>query len=104
MDGRTHGRTPVRVPSFKLTFSSGELIILGNREVNYPNILPQEQQPKHFAMHVSKRTLKSTTTPQGTKIIHEKWIQAFSVHLINIFEMSNRLWYRGAKFENVIIG
>ena len=48
---------------------------MGNREINYPDIFPQEQ-PLNIclchAIHVSKLTLTSTITPQGTTLIHEK--------------------------------
>ena len=49
-------------------------MIMGNREVNYPDILPQEQPPKHcphHAMHVSKLMLTSTATSQGMTTIRE---------------------------------
>ena len=82
---------------------------MGNREVNYPDILPQEQ-PLNMclchAIYVSNLTLTSTTTPQGMTLINEV-IRASSAHLTNMFEIVNHpvinILMR-ANFENVIIG
>ena len=63
---------------------------MGNREVNYTDILHKNSHP-HIclchAIHMSNLTLTSTTTPQGTILIQVT--QASSAHLTNIFEMVN---------------
>ena len=67
-------------------------IIMGNREVNYPDILPQEQPPKHLSLscnaHVTIDVNVYNTTTRND-INSWKVIQAASAHLTNIFEMVN---------------
>ena len=85
---------------------------MGNREVNYPDILPQEQPPIHLSLSCNSRVkidvnVYSTTTKND--INSWKVIQASSAHLTNICEMVNHpviniLGYHRAKFKNVIFG
>ena len=85
---------------------------MGNREVNYPDILPQEQPPTHLSLSCNSLVkiddnVYNTTTRNNMN--SWKVIQASSAHLTNIFEMVNpqwwtSLWYQRDKFKNVIIG
>ena len=85
---------------------------MGNREVNYPDILPQEQLHTYLSLSCSSRVNIDVNVYNNTtrKDINSwKVIQASSAHLTNIFEMtitqwSISLWYLRAKFENVIMG
>ena len=63
---------------------------MGNREVNYPDILLQEQPPTHLLLSCNscvKIDVNVYNNTKGTTFIHEKVIQASSAHLTNIFEM-----------------
>ena len=65
---------------------------MGNREVNFLDILPQEQPPTHLSLSCnslfkSDVHVYNNTTRNG--INSWKVIQASSVHLTNIFEMVN---------------
>ena len=65
---------------------------MGNREVNYPGILPQDQPPTHLSLSCNSRfeidvNVYNTTTRND--INSWKVIQASSAHLTNIFEMVN---------------
>ena len=65
---------------------------MGNREVNYPDILPQEQPPKHLSLSCSahvKIDFNVYNTTTRNNINSWKVIQAASAHLTNIFEMVN---------------
>ena len=65
---------------------------MGNREVNYPDILPQEQPPTHLSLSCNssvKIDVNVYNTTQDTISIHDKMIQASFAHLTNIFEMVN---------------
>ena len=85
---------------------------MGNREFNYPDILPHEQPPTHLSLSCNSRVKIDINVYNNTTrndIDSWKVIQASSAHLTNIFEMVNHpviniLWYLRAKFENVIIG
>ena len=65
---------------------------MGKREVNYPDILPQEQVPKHLSLsynaHV-KIDVNVYNNPTRNDINSWKVIQTSSVHFTNIFEMVN---------------
>lgn len=53
-------------------------IIMGSKEVNCPDILLQEQPPKHLSLSYDscvKFTLTSTTIPQGRALMHGKWFK-----------------------------
>ena len=67
-------------------------IIMGNREVNYPDILPQEQPPIHLSLSCNSRVKIDNNTTKND-INSWKVIQASSAHLTNIltniFEMVN---------------
>ena len=65
---------------------------MGNREVNYPDILPQEQPPTHLSLSCNSRVeidvnVYNNSTRNG--INSWKVIQASFAHLTNIFEMVN---------------
>ena len=65
---------------------------MGNREVNYPDILTQEQPPTHLSLSWNSRVkidvnVYNTTTRNDFN--SRKVIQASSAHLTNIFEMVN---------------
>ena len=65
---------------------------MGNREVNYPDILPQEQPPIHSSLSCNSRfkidvNVYNNTTRNDINLW--KVIQASSAHLTNIFEMVN---------------
>ena len=65
---------------------------MGNREVNYPDILPQELLPTHLSLSCNSRVkidVNVYITTQGTILIHEKVIQVSSAHHTNIFEVVN---------------
>ena len=66
---------------------------MGNREVNYPDILPQEQPPTHLSLSCNSWikidvNVYNTTTTRND-INSWKMIQASFAHLTNIFEMVN---------------
>ena len=82
---------------------------MGNREVNYPDILPQEQPPTHLSLWCNSRFKIVYNNTTRNDINPWKVIQASSAHFTNIFEMVNHpvikpLGYLRATFENVIIG
>ena len=65
---------------------------MGNREVNYPDILPQEQQTTHLSLPCNSRIKIDVNVYNNTirnDINSWKLIQAPSAHLTNIFEMIN---------------
>ena len=67
-------------------------IIMGNREINNPEILPQEQPHKHLSLSCNARVkidVKVYNTTTRNDINSWKVIQASSAHLRNIFEMVN---------------
>ena len=65
---------------------------MGNREVNYPDILPQEEPPIHLSLSCNARVKIDVNVYNNTTsndIYSRKLIQAFSAHLTNIFDMVN---------------
>ena len=65
---------------------------MGNREVNYPDILPQEQPPTHLSLSCNSRVKIDVNVYNNTTrndINSWKMIQASSAYLTNIFEMVN---------------
>ena len=65
---------------------------MGNREVNYPDILPQEQLPTHLSLSCNSRVKIDVNVYNKTTrndINSRKVIQVSSAHLTNIFEMAN---------------
>ena len=65
---------------------------MGNREVCYPDILPQEQPPTHLSLSCNPCVnidVNVYTTTIRNDISSLKVIDAFSAHLKNIFEMVN---------------
>ena len=65
---------------------------MGNREVNYPDILPQEQPPTQLTLSCNSRVQIDVNVYNNTTrndINSRKVIQASSAHLTNIFEMVN---------------
>ena len=65
---------------------------MGNREVNYPDILPQEQPSKHLSLSCKSRVKIDVNVYNNTTrndINSWKVIQASSAHLTNNFEMEN---------------
>ena len=65
---------------------------MGNREVNYPDILPQEQPPTHLSLSCNSRVkIDVNVYNNTTKNVSNSWkvIQASSAHFTNIFEMVN---------------
>ena len=65
---------------------------MGNREVNYPDILPQEQPPTHLSLSCNSRVKIDVNVYNNTTrndINTWKMIQASSAHLTNIPEMVN---------------
>ena len=65
---------------------------MGNRDVNYPDILPQEQPPTHLFLLCNSRAKIDVNVYNNTTrndINSWKVIQASSVHLIHVFEMVN---------------
>ena len=84
---------------------------MGNEEVNYPDILQQEQPTKHMSLSCNSSVkidinVYNNTTRNG--INSWKVIQASLAHLTNILRWLNTLWsislwYLRAKFENVLI-
>ena len=65
-------------------------ILMGNREVNYPDILPQEQSSKHLSLSCNSRVQIDVNVYNNTTrndINSWKVIQASSAHLTNIFMM-----------------
>ena len=88
---------------------------MGNREVNYPDILPQEQPPAHLSLSCNSRIkIDVNVYNNNTRNDINSWkvIQAYSAYITNIFEMVNHPVinilrvhvYLRAKFENVSIG
>ena len=62
------------------------------REVNCPDILPQEQPPTHLSLSCNSRVKIDVNVYNNTTrndINSQKVIQASSAHLTNIFEMVN---------------
>ena len=80
-------RMPCLSSNFQITWIHWKIkrneVIMGNREVNYPDNCRKKIYP-HIclchAIHVSKLTLTSTITPQGTTLTHEKWFK-FLLHI-----------------------
>ena len=65
---------------------------MGNRDVNYPEILPQEQPPTRLFLSCNSRVKIDVNVYNNTtrKAINSwKVIQASSAHLTHIFEMVN---------------
>ena len=65
---------------------------MGNREVNYPDILPQEQPSTHLSLSCYSRVKNDVNVYNNTTrndVNSRKVIQASSAHLTNIFEMVN---------------
>ena len=65
---------------------------MGNKAVNYPDILLQEQPPTHLSLSCSSRVKIDVNIYNNTTrndIYSWKVIQASSAHLTNIFEMVN---------------
>ena len=61
---------------------------MGNREVNYPDILPQEQLPTHLSLSCNSRVkIDVTVNNNNTRNDINSWkvIQASSAHLTNYF-------------------
>ena len=61
---------------------------MGNREVNYPDILPQEQPPTHLSLSCNSRVKIDVNVYNKTTrndINSWKVIQASSAHITNIF-------------------
>ena len=64
---------------------------MGNREVNYPDILPQEQLPTHLSLSCNSRVKIDVNVYNNTTrndVNSGKVIQASSAHLTNIFGKS----------------
>ena len=62
---------------------------MSNREVNYPQILPQEQPPKHLSLSCNanvKIDVNVYNTATRNDINSWKVITASSAHLTNIWE------------------
>ena len=65
---------------------------MGNREVNYPDILPQDQLPTHLSLSCNSRVKIDVNVYNNTTrndINSWKVIQASFAHLTNICEMVN---------------
>ena len=65
---------------------------MGNREVNYPDILPQGQPHTYLSLSCNSRVkidINVYNTTTRNVINSRKMIQASSAHLTNIFEMVN---------------
>ena len=65
---------------------------MGNREVNYPDILPQEQPPTHLSLSCNSRGKSDFNVYNNTTrndINSWKVMQASTAHLTNIFETVN---------------
>ena len=63
---------------------------MGNREVNYPDILPQEQPSTHLSLSCNSRVKIEVNVYNNTTrndINSWKVIQASSAHLTNICKM-----------------
>ena len=63
---------------------------MGNKEVNYPDILPQEQPPKHLSLPCNVHVkIDVNVYNNTTRNDNNSWkvIQAASAHLTNIVEM-----------------
>ena len=79
---------------------------MGNKEVNYPDMLPQEQPPTHLSLSCNSHVKIDVNVYNNTTrndINSWKVIQASFAHLTNT-QWSISLWYLRAKFKNVIIG
>ena len=67
-------------------------IIMDNREVNYPDFLPQRQPPTHLSLSCNsgvKIDVKVYNNTTRNDINSWKAVQASSAHLTNISEMVN---------------
>ena len=65
---------------------------MGNRDVNYPDILAQEQPPTHLFLSGNSRVKIDVNVYNNTTrndINSWKVIQASSAHLTHVFEMVN---------------
>ena len=65
---------------------------MSNREVNYSDILPQEQPPTHLSLSCNSRVKIDVNVYNNTTrndINSRKGIQVSSAHLTNISEMVN---------------
>ena len=64
---------------------------MGNREVNYPDILPQEQPPKQLSLSCNAHVKIDVNVYNTTRNDMNSWkvIQAAAARLTNIFEMVN---------------
>ena len=65
---------------------------MGKREVNYPDILPQEQLPTHLSLSCNSHVkIDVNVYKKTTRNNINSWevIQASSAHLTSIFEMVN---------------
>ena len=65
---------------------------MGNREVNYSGILPQEQPPTHLSLSCNSRVKIDVNVYNNTtrNYINSRNVsQASSAHLTNIFKMEN---------------
>ena len=65
---------------------------MGNSEVNYPDILPQEQPPTHLSLSCNSRVKMDVSVYKNTRrngVNSWKVIKASSAHLTNIIEMVN---------------
>ena len=84
---------------------------MGNREVNYLDILPQEQLPTHLSLPCYLRVKIDVNVNNNTtrnEINSWKVIQASSAHLTNIFEMVshtvvNILMVRESKIQTSLL-
>ena len=80
---------------------------MGNRDVNYPDILPQDQPPTHLFLSCNSRDVNVYNNTTRNDINSLKVIQASSANLTHILEMVNHpvlniLMVPDSKFENVI--
>ena len=64
---------------------------MGNREVSYPDILPQEQPSTHLSLACNSRVKIDVNVYNNITRNNIAWkvIQASSAHITNIFEMVN---------------
>ena len=69
------------------------MIIIGNREDDYPNILSQEQPHKHLSPSCNAHVKIDVNGYNNTRNDNNswKWTEAYSAHLTNIFEMVNNI-------------
>ena len=66
---------------------------MSNREVNYPDILPQEQPSTHLSLSCNSRVKIDVNVYNNItrkEIISWRVIKASSAHITKIFEMVNR--------------